>query len=108
MNTDAQPAVDPFHAIADANRRKLLDLLRDRERCVRDLVPHLGITVGAVSQHLKILHQSGLVAWRKQGRFRFYRTRAAPLKQVDDWLERYREHWQLSLDRLGDYLDRQP
>jgi len=98
---------DPFHAIDDRNRRRLLELLNGEERCVQDLVPHLGITVGAVSQHLKILLDSGLVERRKVGRHRYYRTRGRALKEVHDWTGRFRQNWEASLDRLGDYLDRQ-
>ena len=103
----AQPGKhsDVFHAIGDPNRRKLLDLLRDRERSVQTLVPHLNITVGAVSQHLKILHSCGLVSRRKEGRFRYYRARPRALKKVYDWTARYRRFWESRLDRLGKYLD---
>lgn len=96
---------DPFRALDDANRRRLLELLDDRERCVQELVPHLDITVGAVSQHLKVLLESGLVVRRKQGRHRYYRTRARALREVHDWTGRFRAHWEASLDRLGEYLD---
>ena len=96
---------DVFHAIGDPNRRKLLDLLRTRERSVQALVPHLNITVGAVSQHLKILLQSGLVVRRKEGRFRYYRARPKALKKVHDWTARYRRFWESRLDNLGKYLD---
>lgn len=96
---------DVFHAIADSNRRRLLDLLREEERCVQDLVPHLRITLGAVSQHLKILLETGLVTRRKQGRHRFYRTRPEALREVHDWTAQYRAFWESRLDRLGEYLD---
>lgn len=96
---------DVFHAIGDPNRRKLLDLLRDEERSVQALVPHLDITFGAVSQHLKILHQCGLVVRRKEGRFRFYRARPKALKRVYDWTARYRRFWESRLVRLEKYLD---
>ena len=96
---------DVFHAVADANRRRLLDLLRERERCVQDLVPHLRVTVGAVSQHLKILLEAGLVTRRKQGRHRFYRARPEGLREVHAWTERYAVFWEQGLERLGDFLD---
>lgn len=98
-------APDVFHAIADPNRRRLLDLLGDEERCVRDLVPHLGITFGAVSQHLRVLRDAGLVAHRKQGRHRFYRATPEALAAVHRWTERYRAFWERRLERLGRYLD---
>lgn len=100
--------MDVYHAIAHENRRRLFDLLSARERSVQELAPHLGVTIGAVSQHLKILEASGLVARRKQGRFRFYRARPEALKDVHDWTTQYSTLWDSSLDRLGDYLDKAP
>ena len=96
---------DVFHAIADANRRRLLDLLRDEERCVQDLVPHLGITIGAVSQHLKILLDGGLVTRRKAGRHRYYRAVPNALDEVQAWVEHHRVFWEAQLDRLEQYFD---
>lgn len=98
--------MDTFHAISDPNRRRLLDLLREREHSVQQLVPHLGITIGGVSQHLKILLENGLVKRRKQGRFCFYRAEPLPLKEVHDWIEQYSAFWTGRLRRLGQYLDR--
>jgi len=102
LNTHA----DVYHAISDTNRRKLLDVLRERECCVQELVPHLGITIGGVSQHLKVLQTAGLVAQRKQGRFRFYRADPGNLQEVHDWTAQYRTFWESRLDQLGTYLDR--
>jgi len=97
--------VDVFHAVADANRRKLLDLLSEGERPVQDLVPHFDITFQAVSQHLHVLAEAGLVTRRKQGRYRYYRAQPAALKGVYDWSGRYRGFWENRLERLGSYLD---
>jgi len=96
---------DVYQAIADGNRRRLLELLYEQERSVQELVPFFNVTLGAISQHLKILLASGLVARRKQGKYRYYRTRPAALKEIHDWTEQYREFWESRLDRLGDYLD---
>ena len=98
-------AVDVYHAIADANRRKLLTLLCERERSVQELMPHFDVTMGAVSQHLKILLVSGLVTRRKDGRFRYYRADPEALREVHDWTEQYRRFWEARLDRLETYLD---
>lgn len=100
--------MDVFHAIADGNRRKLLDLLAERERSVQDLMPHFEVTVGAVSQHLKVLLASGLVTRRKQGRFRYYRASPRALRDVHDWTAQYQKFWDERLDRLGAYLDENP
>ena len=92
--------MDVYQAIADANRRKLLTLLCERERSVQELMPHFDVTMGAVSQHLKILLASGLVTRRKAGRFRIYRATPKALRDVHDWTEQYRRFWETRLDRL--------
>ena len=104
IDRPASKTPDLFHAIADANRRRLLELLREEERCVQDLVPHLGITIGAVSQHLKVLHEAGLVTRRKAGRHRYYRADPAALAAIHRWVARFREEWQERLERLEGYL----
>ncbi len=73
--TKTKHAADIFYAIADANRRKLLDLLAEGEKPVQELVTHFDISFAAISQHLRILYQVGLVARRPVGRQRFYRAR---------------------------------
>jgi DNA-binding transcriptional ArsR family regulator len=106
MNTQSAARTDRvFHAIADANRRKILELLAARERPVQDLVAPLGITVGAVSQHLRILHDSGLVTRRKAGRQRFYRAVADAIDPVTDWAARYRRFWEGQFDQLEKFID---
>lgn len=96
---------DAFHAIADPRRRQILDLLRDGERPVGELVPHLGVSMGAVSQHLRVLREAGLVVQRKDGRHRRYRVDPAPLREVVDWTEPYTRFWKGRLRRLGRHLD---
>jgi len=99
---------DVYHAIADPNRRRLLDLLGAQERSVQDLMPFFSVTIGAISQHLKILLDCGLVVRRRQGRHRLYRANPQALKEVHDWTEQFRRFWESRLDRLGDYLDEAP
>ena len=98
--------MDVYHAIADPNRRKLLELLSEEAHSVQALMPHFDVTIGAVSQHLQILLSGELVTREKQGRFRIYRAQPEALKEVHDWTERYSRFWASRLDRLGDYLDR--
>ena len=100
MTDPADKTPDEFHAIADPKRRRLLELLQREELCVQDLVPHLGITIGAVSQHLKVLLEAGLVTRRKAGRHRYYRTDPAALAAVHDWTAKFRNDWQARLNRL--------
>jgi DNA-binding transcriptional ArsR family regulator len=96
--------VDVFHAVADVNRRRLIDALRAGERPVGDLVEEVGLSYSAVSQHLKVLHRAGLVQRRVDGLQRIYRLDAAPLHDVHRWTERYRAFWSSRLARLHRYV----
>jgi len=101
----AAPSPDVFRAIADPKRRRILDLLRQGERPVGDLVPHLGVSIGAVSQHLRVLRECGLVTQRKDGRHRRYSVSPEPLRAVVAWTAPYARFWKSRLSRLGDHLD---
>jgi DNA-binding transcriptional ArsR family regulator len=95
-----------FHAIADPNRRRLIDLLAEGEKSVQELAQGFDITVAAVSQHLAVLLESRLVSRRPQGRQRLYRLDAAPLRIVDEWTSQHCRFWQSRLKRLHAYLDK--
>lgn len=97
---------DVFRAIADPTRRGLLDLLRDSERSVSELTRPFRMSQPAISQHLRILRQAGLVRGRQAGRQRLYRLDPRPLRRVRDWTAHYERFWDLRLDALGDYLER--
>jgi DNA-binding transcriptional ArsR family regulator len=97
-----------FQAIACPTRRMLLDALALGESNVSDLVSSLDITQSAVSQQLAILKNAGLVRERAEGRFRYYQLRAAPLAEVNVWLNRYRAVMERQLDALGRVLDAMP
>jgi DNA-binding transcriptional ArsR family regulator len=101
-------AVDVFHAIADPNRRKLLDMLADGDLPAQELANSFDFSFAAVSQHLKVLHKAGLVKRRAAGRQRIYSLAPLRLRQVDDWTARYRKFWQRRLERLRSYLDTRP
>lgn len=98
---------DVFQAIADPNRRALLAFLAHQEKPVGDCVDELGISYSAVSQHLSVLREVGLVQSKSHGRKRLYRSRFEPLKAVHDWTDLYRPFWQDRLKGLGEYLDKQ-
>jgi DNA-binding transcriptional ArsR family regulator len=100
--------VTAYAALAEPHRRQILDLLRERERSVNDLVARLDISQPGVSKHLKILRKSGLVAVRRDGRRRWYALRALPLAEVDLWLEPYREYWAGRFDALERHLEENP
>ena len=97
-----------FEVLAEPNRRRILDLLRDRERPVGDLVDALSVSQPAVSKHLKVLREAGLVQVRVDAQRRLYRIRPEPLQAVDDWLEPYRRFWSARLDDLEAHLDVMP
>jgi DNA-binding transcriptional ArsR family regulator len=97
-----------FQAIACPTRRQLLDALALGESNVSALVASLSVTQSAVSQQLAILKSAGLVGERAEGRFRYYRLHAAPLAEVDVWLNRYRAAMERQLDALGRVLDTLP
>ena len=100
-----QPKVSVFHAIADPNRRSMLDLLLVKARSVQEIAEHFDISLAAISQHLKVLLEARLVSREVKGRFRIYRARPAALRDVHDWTVQYRDFWEGRLDQLGNYLD---
>jgi DNA-binding transcriptional ArsR family regulator len=100
-----QAADEVFHAIADANRRKLLDILAAGDLPAQELASHFAISFAAVSQHLKVLHNAGLVKRRAAGRQRIYSLNPVRLRAVDDWTAQYRKFWQSRMKRLRLYLD---
>jgi DNA-binding transcriptional ArsR family regulator len=100
-------ADDVFRAIADPTRRALLDTLRtDGEQSVGALAAPFHLTLPGLSRHLKVLRDGGLVTERRQGRHRFYRLNAAPLRPVAGWIAEYEGFWNAHLDALGGYLQR--
>jgi DNA-binding transcriptional ArsR family regulator len=98
----------PFEVLAERNRRRILDLLRVEERPVGELVRELSVSQPAVSKHLRILRDAGLVAVRPQAQRRLYRVRTDPLRAIDEWLAPYRELWSGTLDDLERHLDAMP
>ena len=97
-----------YAALAEPSRRRILDLLRVRERSVNELVDHVGLSQPGVSKHLKVLREAGLVAVRPAGKQRIYGLCGKPLAEVADWLEPYREHWDARLDALEHHLEENP
>jgi DNA-binding transcriptional ArsR family regulator len=97
-----------YAALAEPNRRQILDLLRGGERSVGDLVDRLTLSQPGVSKHLKVLREAGLVAVRSEGKQRVYALRSQPLAEVDAWLEPYRAYWSQRLDALERHLEENP
>ena len=94
-----------FEVLAEPNRRRILDLLRDGERSVGDLVDELALSQPSVSKHLRTLREAGLVVVRPDAQRRWYQLRSEPLREVDAWLDPYRRAWAERLDALERHLD---
>jgi DNA-binding transcriptional ArsR family regulator len=97
-----------FEVIAEPNRRQILDLLRERERPVGELVRELGLSQPGVSKHLRVLREAGLVDVTTDAQRRLYRIRPEPLQEIDEWLMPYRAAWRDRLDALEQHLDEMP
>jgi DNA-binding transcriptional ArsR family regulator len=97
-----------FSVLVEPSRRRILDVLREGERPVGDLVEELGLSQPAVSKHLRVLREAGLVQVRADAQRRLYRLRSEPLHEIDEWLAPYRALWGTSLDRLGRHLEENP
>lgn len=100
-------AATPFTAIADPTRRAVLVELRSGEKKPSDLMTRIESSASALSQHLAVLLQSGLVSQRKSGRERFYRLEANKLREVADWVSIFDAFWDEKLDALGAYLEKE-
>jgi DNA-binding transcriptional ArsR family regulator len=94
-----------FEALAEPHRRQILDLLRENERTVGELVERLSLSQPAVSKHLRVLREAGLVAVRVEAQHRRYRLRPARLAEIDDWLAPFRQFWDDRLAALKEYVE---
>jgi DNA-binding transcriptional ArsR family regulator len=103
--TTQHAGADAFAAIAHPARRQILDMLAEEERSVVDLSKPFSMSRPAVSQHLRILLDVGLVDVHRVGREQRYRLRSEPLAAVYDWVGHYTQFWQEKLDDLGKYLE---
>ena len=98
--------IDSFEVLADPTRRRIVDVLRDGECAVNDIVERVDIHQSGVSRHLRILSEAGFVQVSPEGSQRFYSLRAAPFKDIDAWVSRFRILWEARLDRFGEALER--
>jgi DNA-binding transcriptional ArsR family regulator len=93
-----------FSALADPTRRAILQRLMEGEASVGELTVPFAISMPAISRHLKVLEQAGLVVRTRNTQWRPVQLNATPLAEVSDWVERYRRHWQAAFDRMDAYL----
>jgi DNA-binding transcriptional ArsR family regulator len=95
---------DPFNAVAEPKRRRVLEVLGTQELSVNELVERLGWSQPMVSKHLGVLKQVGLVSERRVGRQRRYRVHAEKLKPIYDWVAPFERYWSERYDRLDEVL----
>jgi len=96
---------DVFQAIADPTRREIINLVAAEALNLNAIADNFAISRPAISQHIKILTECGLIIIRKQGRERFCEARLTPLSEVADWVEPFRKRWARQFDRLDTLLD---
>jgi DNA-binding transcriptional ArsR family regulator len=94
-----------FSALADRTRRAILSRLAAGEASVTELAAPFDMTLPAVSKHLKVLERAGLIVRGRERQWRPARLDAGPLKDADEWIERYRQFWEESYERLDEYLE---
>ena len=102
MQADALTAT--FSALADPTRRAILARLASGEATVSELAEPFAISLPAISRHLKVLEQAGLISRGRDAQWRPCRIETAPLQQLDGWVERYRRLWDKNFDRMDAYL----
>jgi DNA-binding transcriptional ArsR family regulator len=98
---------DVFRALADPTRRRILSLLRERRRSVGEIASNFRVSRPAISKHLRLLRDAGLVVDRPEGTSRVCELNAAPLQQIDNWLETYKTFWTHSLEHLKKHVENQ-
>lgn len=104
MSSD--PLSVTLSALADPTRRAILSRLAEGEASVTELAAPFAMSLPAVSKHLKVLEQAGLISRSREAQWRPCKLEAAPMREASEWLERYRIMWEAKLDRLADYLER--
>jgi DNA-binding transcriptional ArsR family regulator len=96
---------DVFQAIADPKRRAIIQLLALHTLTLNGIAEHFKISRPAVSKHVKILTECGLIKVEQHGRERYCEAQLGKLNQVSDWVEQYRKFWETKLDALEEYLN---
>ena len=103
--TQTDPLSAAFGALADPTRRAIVERLSDGETAVGDLAEPFAISAPAISRHLKVLEEAGLVARRTERQRRIIRLQPYRLREISGWVDRYRRFWEGKLDALTDYLE---
>ncbi len=104
MYTQQDALSTTFAALADPTRRAILARLAEGEASVKDLAAPFEMSQPAVSKHLRVLERAGLIEQGRQAQWRPRRLRAGPLRDISEWVNQYRRHWEESFERLDSYL----
>ena len=96
---------DVFQAIADPNRRAILGMLANENLTLNGVAEHFKVSRPAISKHIKILTECGLISIHQQGRERYCEAKLEKLHEVSDWIEQYKKFWETKLDALEQYLE---
>ena len=96
---------DVFQALADPNRRAIISLLANQKLTVKAVAEHFSVSRPAVSRHIKILAECGLIVVHQKGRERFCEARLDKLNEISNWIEQQQKTWEGRLDRLDEYLN---
>jgi DNA-binding transcriptional ArsR family regulator len=102
MTTDTLSTT--FAALADPTRRAILARLAEGEATVNELAAPFNMSLPAISKHIKVLERAGLITQSRKAQWRPCQLEAAPLKDVSEWVEQYRQHWEQRFGRLDEYL----
>jgi len=96
--------ISSLQTLADPTRFRIIEILRDGELAVNDIVGNVEIDQSGVSRHLRILHEAGFVQMRPDGQKRLYSLRPEPFQDLDAWISKYRRIWEKRLDRFGEAI----
>ena len=96
---------DVFQAIADPTRREIINMIAHQSLNLNSVAGKFDMSRPAISKHIKILTECGLIIMKQQGRERFCEAKLEKLNEVSDWVEKYREFWNIKLDALENYLE---
>ena len=97
---------DVFQAIADPTRRAIINMISTQSLNLNAVAGNFDMSRPAISKHIKILTECGLIVIKQQGRERYCEAKLDKLNEVSDWVEQYRKFWNAKLDSLEDYLDK--
>ena len=104
MDTQEDALSQTFAALADPTRRAILARLAHGEASVKDLAAPFDMSQPAISKHLRVLERAGLIEQGRQAQWRPRRLQAGPLREISEWVNQYRRHWEESFERLDSYL----